>query len=320
MNDFALKIVDAKCEQLKEAVSSARVPFFLALTWTLIWSAALYNHEFGYTKKLIQRFEEAVSSQDVRNTAEVFQRYHSKESPLDEATAKEMVKEQLKQLVKKQVDEWYVEVPGIPARIMIYDFDVIGHFAAIFLAIWGMFASRREYLAMLSIVNVETKEGDDEWYPDKMTLRPSENTFGERECAYAYYVVANKFLFLTSKPTLGSLMGTSVLILLPVVLSVWNIYTDLRDISVFNLWKDPIVHVRTLVSVLFSVSLLYLISAGSMKYFWKTSALLNAWYLATTKVWQTSIQQNENVTRNARAVDVDRKNKLANPRTSLEGL
>ena len=44
------RLVDAKCDQISDAVSAVRLPFVFALTLSIIWLSALYISEYGYTQ------------------------------------------------------------------------------------------------------------------------------------------------------------------------------------------------------------------------------------------------------------------------------
>ena len=41
------RLVEARCDQITDAISAARLPFLLGLTWSFIWISALYVGEFG---------------------------------------------------------------------------------------------------------------------------------------------------------------------------------------------------------------------------------------------------------------------------------
>ena len=53
---LAEKVVDAKVEQLKDAVRNARWPFTVALLWSFIIAVALYNFYLSYTETLTDRY------------------------------------------------------------------------------------------------------------------------------------------------------------------------------------------------------------------------------------------------------------------------
>ena len=42
------RLVDAKCEQISDAISATRIPFGLALTWSAIWLSAIYISQYSY--------------------------------------------------------------------------------------------------------------------------------------------------------------------------------------------------------------------------------------------------------------------------------
>jgi hypothetical protein len=44
------KLVEARSKQIAEAVSAARIPFLLVLTWAFLWAWSLYSTEFSYLK------------------------------------------------------------------------------------------------------------------------------------------------------------------------------------------------------------------------------------------------------------------------------
>jgi hypothetical protein len=48
IRDTTWKLVDARCQQLHDIVSATRMPFLLALTWSLIWAWSLYNNRYSY--------------------------------------------------------------------------------------------------------------------------------------------------------------------------------------------------------------------------------------------------------------------------------
>lgn len=44
------KLVDARCKQLADSVTAARVPFLLSLIWAFVWAWSLYLADVGYIK------------------------------------------------------------------------------------------------------------------------------------------------------------------------------------------------------------------------------------------------------------------------------
>jgi hypothetical protein len=58
------RLVDAKCTQLKDTVSSARIALLAVLAWAFAMFVARYNHEVGYVGPLLDRYENAISQID----------------------------------------------------------------------------------------------------------------------------------------------------------------------------------------------------------------------------------------------------------------
>ena len=48
-NETLWKLVDAKCTEIKHAISSTRLPTISVLLLAYIWAVSLYNYEFGFT-------------------------------------------------------------------------------------------------------------------------------------------------------------------------------------------------------------------------------------------------------------------------------
>jgi hypothetical protein len=54
--DVRWKLAEVRARQLADAISAARVPFFLALAWGFSWAFALYEAEFSYTHTYLTRY------------------------------------------------------------------------------------------------------------------------------------------------------------------------------------------------------------------------------------------------------------------------
>lgn len=53
--DVAGKMIDAHCEQVKDAMNSVKAPLVLALTWAMIWLWSIYSNEFSLNDGLGRR-------------------------------------------------------------------------------------------------------------------------------------------------------------------------------------------------------------------------------------------------------------------------
>lgn len=55
MSDVSWKLIDSHCDQVKDAVNSAKAPLVLALTWSIFWLCALYANAFSLAEGLERR-------------------------------------------------------------------------------------------------------------------------------------------------------------------------------------------------------------------------------------------------------------------------
>jgi hypothetical protein len=324
------KLVDAKCVQLADSVKAARVPFLLLLLWTFVWGTSLYNHDYGYTRELIKRTESVLADPSFstspcsliapEKTGRWIARYHPDIVGLANATAitkeqKELcdsaIRTRYLHLIKLHTDGWYLSLPGNVGSVTIMDMNLVGNAALLLLLLWFFYAARRENHAILSFVDIMEEDARRLWFPNQFTLAPQVKLFSSEHYAFAYHAVSQRFVFIFSSRS-RPLLATSVgLVCLPALMALWNLWTDLRDISAFSLILE--VGWRTAIeAVLFVpvVAVTYLIARTTVL----TSVLLNAWSLANEH-W--SAAWDEDTQDEAPSVSIDRTNQRAYLNTLL---
>ncbi|MEZ5357962.1 MAG: hypothetical protein R3F48_03965 [Candidatus Zixiibacteriota bacterium] len=333
------KLVDAKCYQLKEAVSAARIPFVLTLIWAFVWFAAIYNHEFSYTTELLKRVELAqMKAEDIghwralnsislkRYYPELFadsiysqmQKVFEQRDSIDAIAAKNdtakvsaetlnrMAKNILDTLegllIRQQVESWKINLPFLELPVTCFDYGVIGHMGLTLLMLWFCYASRRENRAIRSFVDITDIRGQSPLFPKRYVLNPEQNFLEPEHYSYAYQSVAHRFMFFVSTKSSPMIWATIGLILLPTLVATWHWYTDFRDlITLPGLGYQANVRVLIETPIFF---ILIFFTLKTLRLAINTGVILNGWYLADLDVWGK--QWNESTTNYARPVVIYR--------------
>lgn len=302
--DDRWKLVDAKVEQLKDAVRAARVPFLLALTWSFLWASALYTHDYGYTTVLLARTESAILDVacpcgNQQSTAHPIRRYHAtlatadqkhhqaNDGPAIDRTHKlcaSVLDAMHKEILTQQVAEWQFKIPVVGASTTTFDLGIIGNAGLFLIALWFYYASRRENSAIRSFVN-NNADPVSTWPPMREPFRlfRMDSALGVEHYAYAYQAVAQRFVFLTSRRSITLLGGTAFLVAVPWLVATWNEFTDVRDVTIHHL-RD-VDGGRLAVGLVCWIGLT-IVSFGNLRLLFESSTLLNAWYLASRDLWE----------------------------------
>lgn len=317
--DTLWKLVDAKCSEIKDAISSARIPMLLMLLWGFIWFVTLYNHEIGYTKVLIERYQSAISElePDSSNACEildstVMRRYHkhllNENGIYNDAqnnNCYQVLMEQHKMLLGEQVDSWKTLFPGITADVWIFDLGIIGQIALIILLLWFYFAARRENSAIKGFVDFQNPIS--EWFPKKFELKPKQDFLSSEHYVYAYNSVTNRFLFVISAKSKSHIVTTMLLLIFPSMVAGWNVFTDVRDtFKHLDFELDALVR-----SIIGTILFIFVVSITKrvLKKIIETGILLNGWKLSIRDCWEK--EWNENDLHPAPTMTVDREGQIA---------
>jgi hypothetical protein len=315
------KLTDAKCAQLKDAIRGAQYPFFLALLWGFVWMVALYNHELGYTNAAIRKYEKLISeAYDIKSKGKsatpyrdalantTIGRHHADVKNLPEDVCEKILQTQHERLLCQQVDYWNVKLPGLIARVTVFDMDIVGLVGLLIIFLWFFYAARRENHAIRSFVYFAEEAARNKWFPQRFTLVPQNAHLGPEHYAYAYQGVAHRFLFLFSSISGPLLVMTIILISFPLLIALWNYGTDLRDFCKFDL--ETQVGIRVVIQSVLTACV-FILTIGIIRKQVETSVLLNSWSLANRDVWEAS--WDETVTRPAQNVTIDREIQKAYP-------
>jgi hypothetical protein len=309
--DTIWKLVEAKCAQLSDSVSSARVPFLLALTWAFIWAWALYSVDLGYLSTFRNRYYESTvlswrvqqppgnAAQQVATSAGASvdrQRFGAKckhivpSLPLEAISDEE--RERLCALVVKSRHDWaekayldstLVSFPGGFAKLSISDLGIVGQVGLFLILSWCFFSMRRENHAIRAIVDMDSASRENNrWFPTSFILEPKDPYFSAENVAYAYHSVAQRFVFLFSQHSRPLLIYTVMLIMAPAIVASWNMYTDLRDIIATPVEFSLVV--KTFIEMVI-LGLVWWVTLAIVRLQIDTSVLLNGWHLASRFVW-----------------------------------
>lgn len=326
------KLVDAKCEQLKDAVRGARLAFLAVLLWSFIWFSALYNHEFGYGVVLLGRYETALAAASNPRSqacgalqASWIARYHPALFKAIAGTVKgtgnveaasslqavclSILQKQHDELLKQQIESWHITVPGVPVSVSIFDMGTLGAAGLLMLLIWFNFSTRRENHAVRAFVDIQgTRE---HWLlPPEYDLVPQSKAFSAEHYSYAYQAVAQRFLLLFSTRATPLMTVTLALISFPFLICFWNWGTDVRDLALYwdkiaaEVWPRFVIG-----TLLFCLAGFFTLS--SLFRTVQTSVILNGWYLASSQIWERALSQRGSSP--AGKVKIDRNRQVASP-------
>ncbi|MGY8666178.1 hypothetical protein Q3C01_28035 [Bradyrhizobium sp. UFLA05-109] len=301
--DVVWKLVDARCKALSDVIAATRVPFLLALSWALLWFWALYATEQGYIQTYRARYAAISSLVDSRNPGDaqllknICDAYVLKQASLPSSVEGEHVGisdefrlNYCKTLVNARRDfaektyseQWLISFPGGFGKIHVTDLGIVGNLAFVLILSWTFYAIRRENLAVESFVRSDADRRNGYWIPKKFNLVPQGDIFSGAHLAYAYQVVAQRFLFIIATNSRPLLATTIVLCVFPAAVSFLDLLTDLRDIFTHTFGTE--VTIRVMIGmVLFGI--VCLLTARIAMYIVDTSVLLNGWNLAVRDVW-----------------------------------
>jgi hypothetical protein len=211
---------------------------------------------------------------------------------LDPEKRNEVCKDISSTRLKWAEDAWLntriVTFPGGFGGLSVGDLGVVGAFGMLLLLSWTFYAVRRENHALKSFVEEPPRREN----PDRkrsFILRCTDDYLSPEHLVYAYQLISQRFVFLTStySPPLRGL--TTVLFLLPLAVVACNLVSDVpaaitEPSPYFSLEFIHEAQVRVAIEALFLLGvtyftvLIFMISAS-------TARLLNAWSLAVRDVW-----------------------------------
>lgn len=304
------RLLDARCEQLADAITAARLPFLLALTWSFIWAWGLYVNEYGYIGIYKERYEGLAELSRQRQSKPefstkccfilpdicdrkklTFQKLIACRAKCSEAqltslqvlTCRKRIKERLTWARSAERDSWYVTLPGGLGKTFISDLSVVGQLGLLLILNWTYFAFRRENHAVRALVDMQTTERR-QWSLKAFVLSPTDRLLSAEHLAYAYNAVAQRFMFLLSSHSRPLLAATICMCLLPAAVATWNFITDIRDVILSIGFFEPELKVRVAVECAL-VGLVWYASQKIIRFANNTSMLLNGWCLAVRDVW-----------------------------------
>jgi hypothetical protein len=320
--DVRWKLAEVRARQLADAISAARVPFFLALAWGFSWAFALYEAEFSYTHTYLTRYNyfqtlsselkkvgppenEELLREQMRLRVELAEFCNrilpsTQENPILERTYKldQIVHEMLcdnliawrhDKAATAEYDSLFVSFPGGFGKLYVPDLAIMGNIGLLLLLTWMYFAARRENHAIKTFVNI--KNGNKRGLftcNHKYTLDPQDKRLHAEHYVYVYHAIAERFLFILSqwsRPLLGT---TAILIALPAVVSALHFYTDAHDVLLRFFEKSVLLLTMCELAL---VILVIVVTKLIISLVVDTSTLLNAWYLAVQQVWVRSLDE-----------------------------
>ncbi|QOZ24143.1 hypothetical protein [Bradyrhizobium sp. CCBAU 51753] len=299
--DVVWKLVDARCKALSDVIAATRVPFLLALSWALLWFWALYATDKGYVQTYRARYAAISSLIDSQNDAQTLKKicndYVLEQTSLPSLVQGERIKisddfrlNYCKALIvsrrdlaeKTYFEQWLISFPGGFGKIHVTDLGIVGNLAFVLILSWTFYAIRRENLAVESFVKSDADRANGYRIPKKFNLIPQGDIFSGAHFAYAYQVVAQRFLFIIGTNSRPLLATTVVLCVFPSVVSLLDLLTDIRDLLTHTYETE--VWIRVMIGmVLFGI--VCLLTEKIAGYIVDTSVLLNGWNLAVRDVW-----------------------------------
>jgi hypothetical protein len=213
---------------------------------------------------------------------------------------KRIIEDRHKRLLELQSDLWNLTLPGLVARITVFDLGIVGQIGLLLLLLWFFYAARRENHAIRSLVDIKEETERNKWFPHGFTLTPQEASLSAEHYAYAYQAVAQRFVFIFSTRTQPLLVISMALFAFPSLVTAYNWYVDLRDLFRLNLGIEAVP--RLLTETLVFVGVL-LCAFCSIRHSVQSSVILNAWHLAIGE-WER--EWDETNQEPARPVKVDR--------------
>jgi hypothetical protein len=320
--DVRWKLAEVRAKQLADAVSAARIPFFLALAWSFSWVFALYTSEYGYIHTIHARYDyfqnlsselkNTVTSTNkppsdeqtllreelsefcnrlVRETQEnpITARTHKVDQIVHQTLCDNLIASRRDKTATAESDSRFVSFPGGFGKVYVPDLAIMGNVGLSLLLTWMYFAARRENQAIKTFV--EIRNGNRRGlFRDicKYHLDPQDRRLSAEHYVYVYHAIAERFLFILSQWSQPLLRTTASLMALPAVVSTLHFLTDARDILSRSFEKSVLLlTMLELALVILVILITYLI----IKLIVDTSAVLNAWYLAVREVWVKSLDE-----------------------------
>ena len=212
-------------------------------------------------------------------------------------------------------DSLLITFPGGFGKATVSDISVLGQTGLLLLLIWGFYAARREYHAVLSWVDFGKADSEaplfkpTRWFPDRFGLRQTEDWLSAEHLAYAYHAVAQRFLFIFSTRDRQLRGLTLLLVALPSIVAMVNFITDLRDVHRMGEAFVPTAWARIWLEAGLLVVVL-LISLHIARLVARTGVILNGWYLAVARVWMEEWDERTTYPASPVVVDVARQRAL----------
>jgi hypothetical protein len=311
-NETLWKLTNARCSQLTDSISNARLPFFLGLAWAFIWAWALFNIDVGYLNVFQARYQRlsAIAASPVQADQDELLKWCPRVAPalyqpaanipMDRATpqdklelCKSIIKLRLEWVSKGFLDSTLITFPGGFSRLHVSDLGIVGQAGLLLILTWGFFAIRRENHAFRAIVDMTPESRKVVGlFPREFDLMPKDPYFSAEHLAYAYHAVAQRFVFIFSSYSTPLLGLTLLLCSFPALVAGWNAYTDLRDVFRHEFFDQSFV-VRTMIEIVLYLAVCFLTFA-SVRLVLDSTVLLNGWYLAVRDVWMEEWDETNN--------------------------
>lgn len=303
------RLVDVKCAQIAEAITAARLPFLLSLTWSFIWLSALYGehsyvHDYGrrlmHFNALMHPIDKPPSpafaatcrglffgNEDLSKDDEFILR--GDKYVYDKAWQIEFCRKyfsaRYKDVEKARFDSTLVSLPWGMGRLNVTDFGIVGNVALVLILSWGFFAARRENQALKSFVNFHPFTSPRGFFvPDTFILCPSDaKHFSAEHFAYAYQSVSQRFMFLSADhPRFFS--GGALIVCIPAGTALLNAWSNYASFVRYPGWFEQAVYTRFKLEVALALIVVFL-TGKIVAMLWNTLILLNGWSLAVRHVW-----------------------------------
>lgn len=335
--DTTWKLVDYQCNQLEAAVNNTRTAFLITLTWAFIWLWALYGADVGYATDMVRQAEIFYAHSLENPTSQEFEKAcegqvgHlwklpgalSQQQKLD--ACKSYARRKFYWMKKSGLEAQTVSFPWGFGKVSTGDLGIIAQLGLLLIISWMFFAIRRENSAIRALIDMDEESmAQHRWLRKDYILIPKNKYLSPEHMAYAYHAVANRFQFISSSQSKPLLVFTVFFSLLPLLVVLWNLYTDTRDAIHPDLyplkngwdmalaaWKARlsgwppdwklILQERHSIDVLYRVGgeIILFISVMMMTYLslrteFNTNQLLNGWSLAVRDVWMDQWDERTN--------------------------
>lgn len=293
------RLVESQCRQLSDAVSSARVPFLLSLLWGFIWGWSLYINDMGHLKTIAKLQQQISQDLNKAPPTEISLKYCNQalsstfQVPTDLTSRIKECQQKLddsrKNISSMIREQTMISFPGGFPKTNVSDLGILGIAGLCLIHSWLFFAMRRESHAIATFVDFDHHSAlIGRWIPKSFDLKGQLSYMSSEHLVYAYHSVAQRFIFIFSHRSRPLVVFSALLLLLPTFVASWNLYTDLRDLLMedakFGIpfpkqwWGKAIAQTILLMTDIF-------IALVTMRYGFRTGAILNGWYLASRDVW-----------------------------------